>query len=112
MLLPRIDFTEKSPILSISVRTIAIKDTCAEIEKIFKAKYQLTNNNLNNSLTILKDYLACLQDNLFVMVEYPYVDKTYRDTYCNYFASKKDDYPRNTPRKLRRLVCSCDWIVS
>lgn len=80
------------------INTVALKDTATEVEKILRVRYQLTNNNLTTSLQVLNDYLKHLKQNLFVVVEHPYVDKTYRDTYYSYFASKKDDYPRNTIR--------------
>ena len=58
----------------------------------------MTNSNLLKSVDELTNYLGHLTDDLIVMVEYPYVDKTYRDTYYNYYASKKDEYPRNSIR--------------
>lgn len=39
-----------------------------------------------------------LKDTLYVTLEYPYVDKTYRDTYYSYFSSKLDAFPRNAIR--------------
>jgi len=77
---------------------IPIKDLRAEVAKILEARYKLENANLNNSLETLNDFIGALKDTLSVFVEDPYVDKTYRDTYYNYFASKRDDYPRNTIR--------------
>jgi hypothetical protein len=80
------------------ISTVNIKDSLAEVEKVLIARYQLTNNNLKTSLKVLDDYLQQLRSEIFVVLEHPYVDKTYRDTYYNYFASKKDDYSRNSIR--------------
>jgi hypothetical protein len=46
----------------------------------------------------LGNLLDCLKDNLFVFIEYPYVDKLYRDTYYSYFSSKHNDYHRDCIR--------------
>jgi len=83
---------------SLYINTVDLKYVPKEVENIFTEKYQLTNSNLLKSVDELTNYLGHLTDDLIVMVEYPYVDKTYRDTYYNYYASKKDEYPRNSIR--------------
>lgn len=77
---------------------VSIKDLDKEVANILSNRYKLQNANLSNSIATLTDYLKELRQDLFVVVEQPYVDKTYRDTYYKYFASKRDDYPRNTIR--------------
>ena len=39
-----------------------------------------------------------LKDDLWVIIEYPYVDKIYRDSYYTYFASKHNHYYRDCLR--------------
>src|SRR5689334_22978093 len=36
--------------------------------------------------------------NVNILIEYPYVDRVYRDSYYKYFATKMTDYPRNCIR--------------
>lgn len=50
-----------------------------------------TENELSYLIEVLKD-------DLFVSIEYPYVDKVYRDSYYNYFASKHNEYYRDCVR--------------
>src|ERR1051326_2270936 len=77
---------------------LPIGELNADIEKIFSTLYGISNSNLQKSISKLKNYTKHLRENLFVFVEYPYVDKMYRDTYYHYFASKKDKYPRDAVR--------------
>ncbi len=77
---------------------VSIIDLPEKVREYLENCYKIKNANLNNSLERFGQFLGTLRDDLFVFIEYPYVDKTYRDTYYNYFASKKDDYPRNTIR--------------
>lgn len=42
--------------------------------------------------------LDALRSDLRAVVEYPYVDKVYRDSYYSYFASKSIPYPKNAIR--------------
>jgi hypothetical protein len=68
--------------------------------EIFKALTELYGDKVISSeieLTI-NDLFAELQDNLAVCIEYPYVDKVYRDTYYHYFASKHREYARDAIR--------------
>ncbi len=46
----------------------------------------------------LESYLKLLKPELWVVAEYPYVDKFYRDTYYHFFSSKLHSYPRDTVR--------------
>lgn len=80
------------------INTIPIAGLPGEIEKMLVDVFLVTNINLQKSIHNLKEYVKELKDDLFVHVEYPYVDKVYRDSYYNYFASKKDDYSRNSIR--------------
>lgn len=39
-----------------------------------------------------------LREDLWVLIEYPYVDKVYRDSYYTYYASKNNEYARDCIR--------------
>jgi|SRR6218665_1635376 len=44
------------------------------------------------------NYLDGLKEGLYCLIEYPYVDKVYRDSYYNYYSSKHYTYPRDCIR--------------
>ncbi len=46
----------------------------------------------------ISKYLEPFKDDLFCFIEYPYVDKVYRDSYYNYFSSKHSTYQRDCIR--------------
>lgn len=81
---------------SLYTNIVSIKNLGGEVGKILQIRYNLKNSNLLGSINVLNDFLKEMRDDLFVLIEHPYVDKIYRDTYYNYFASKRDDFPRNT----------------
>lgn len=43
-------------------------------------------------------FLDEINDNIFVLIEYPYVDKVFRDSYYTYFSSKHQKYSRECIR--------------
>jgi len=47
---------------------------------------------------VLADFLDLLKDELYCLVEYPYVDRIYRDSYYSYFSSKHNEYHRDCIR--------------
>jgi len=47
---------------------------------------------------IIEQFIADIRDESFFLLEYPYVDKVYRDSYYTYFSSKKNNYPRDCIR--------------
>lgn len=46
----------------------------------------------------ISKYLEPFKEDLFCFIEYPYVDKVYRDSYYNYFSSKHSTYQRDCIR--------------
>jgi len=48
--------------------------------------------------SMVSGYLEELRDDCWFMIEYPYVDKLYRNNYYNFYASKHKDYPRDCIR--------------
>ncbi|MGB7392889.1 MAG: hypothetical protein WA913_00710, partial [Pricia sp.] len=73
-------------------------DSFDVIDRIFKDRYHLNNFNRGNSLETLKPYFKHLRSNIYVLIEHPYVDKVYRDSYYNYYSSKNDFYHRDCLR--------------
>lgn len=49
---------------------------------------------------IIGEFLDGFRDYLYFVVEYPYVDKVYRDSYYHYYASKHSAYQRDCIRVL------------
>lgn len=48
--------------------------------------------------TDLASLIDALREDLYVVIEYPYVDRVYRDSYYNYYASKHFTYQRDCIR--------------
>ena len=61
------------------------------ISKFFNEK----QDNIENSL---RAHFDALKDNLWFYLEYPYVDKVYRNSYYSYFSSKHKEYNRDCIR--------------
>jgi len=62
-----------------------------------KSKYGegfVSDNNSN----YLSEYFQKLKQDIFVLIEFPYIDKLYRNSYYSYFSSKSKHYKRNTIR--------------
>ncbi|WP_237421207.1 hypothetical protein [Flavobacterium sp. Sd200] len=53
------------------------------------------SNDIENSV---KEYLEAFREDLYCLIEYPYVDKVYRDSYYSYYSSKHADYQRDSIR--------------
>jgi len=69
----------------------------------FKAQYKEIANKCFKWSAILKDtklenFLEILKDDLHLFVEFPYVDKLFRDSYYNYFSSSHKPVQRNALR--------------
>jgi len=78
--------------------TIApIEETVDEILEFIREFYQRMDSGLDieNELYKLFDEL---KEDLWTLIEYPYVDKVYRDSYYTYFASKHNAYARDCIR--------------
>jgi len=69
----------------------AVDETVALIEKVYGRQDPDIESGLADFLDLLKDKLYCI-------VEYPYVDRVYRDSYYSYFSSKHNDYHRDCIR--------------
>lgn len=60
--------------------------------------YEISNDHLSESLDVLDEYLSQMVGDLYFLVEFPYVEKTYRNTYYHYFSSKHHQFARNSIR--------------
>ncbi len=61
--------------------------------------YQITDFNISESISVVNNRLiGNLKDEVSFFLEYPYVDKMYRDTYYHYYASKNNEYDKNSIR--------------
>jgi len=72
----------------ISTKEDCVDDILDLIKEVYKKQDVDVENNIANLIEPLKD-------ELFFCIEYPYVDKFYRDTYYTYFSSKHNEYPRD-----------------
>lgn len=79
--------------------TSNLKDTKDIISNIFHQSFGVPLEKSEKLVEKrLGDYFNLLEDNLFTVIEYPYVDKIYRDTYYHFFSSKHSKYHRNSIR--------------
>lgn len=72
-------------------------DLIIELEKYLR-NYNYSPNTISNSIAILKSYIGNFRANLSVGIEFPYVDKLYRDCYYHYYSSKLKAYERDCIR--------------
>lgn len=81
-----------------------ISSTAEIIPTVSQAILEFFLNNNNNAYSAddveneLDLYLSVFKNNLYYLVEYPYVDKVYRNSYYNYFSSKHLKYQRDCLR--------------
>lgn len=79
---------------------IVTKDDCrvplvGNIEKLLGIDNKLAENVYTYSL---QRHIDQLKDSISIFVEFPYVDKVYRDSYYKYFSSKLGEYSRDCIR--------------
>lgn len=76
----------------------SLKKANTEIVSLIKKHYSVDGEYFRFIENNLRKFFKPLRSNLNVMIEYPYVDKVYRDSYYNYFATKYKDYRRDCVR--------------
>lgn len=59
---------------------------------------KLEEDEVADCAEILEIFITDIQPNTYVGVEYPYVDKLYRDSHYSYYSSKLKEYQRNCIR--------------
>lgn len=67
-----------------------INELPTQIASVFNIRYNVKER--------LEGILNRFIDNIFIIVEYPYVDKYYRDTYYNFFSKKHTVHQRDSVR--------------
>jgi hypothetical protein len=70
-------------------------ETVDVLAPLIMTPYHLTLENIKKALN---NHLLMLKDDILVFIEYPYVDKVYRDSYYNYFSTKHHQYERDCAR--------------
>jgi hypothetical protein len=79
--------------------TICDLPNCQEtVRTILNEEFKLNLSLIEDSLDQLTDFFRLLKQQLFFCIEYPYVDKVYRNEYYHYYSSKLLDYPRDCIR--------------
>ncbi len=86
--MPNFIHTEIKPISEIS----------DSLSFVFKNEYKLSSVQISRSLSVFDNYISHFRDDIFGMIEFPYVDKVYRDSYYHYYASKNQEYKRDCIR--------------
>lgn len=76
---------------------VKIEDAVDEIRSIVADAYG-KENSVNDLEITLSDVFDEMKEGLSAFIEYPYVDRVYRDSYYTYFASKHKDYYRDCIR--------------
>ncbi|WP_203257437.1 hypothetical protein [Hyunsoonleella ulvae] len=75
-----------------------ITDVSSFLNDIFKDVYNLSLVQIARSLSVFNNYISHFRNDIFGLIEFPYVDKVYRDSYYHYYASKNQEYKRDCIR--------------
>jgi len=68
-----------------------------DLSKIIQEKYNIGEKQANSIVTNrISPHLDLLKDDIHIAIEYPYIDKVYRDSYYNYYSSKLRYYSKET----------------
>ncbi|MBI4931416.1 MAG: hypothetical protein HY841_11675 [Bacteroidetes bacterium] len=81
--------------MNISIKTVPV----TEMDNAIRDLMGETTFPIKQTLTALKRYTTSyLNPNIHAYVEFPYVDKVYRDSYYTYFSTKRRNYQRECIR--------------
>ncbi|GAC1314166.1 MAG: hypothetical protein NVSMB24_38480 [Mucilaginibacter sp.] len=67
-----------------------------QLRKLLISRYAVTDDVMDKSIVNVQKYLKGFRDELWFVLEHPYVDKLYRDTFYHYYSSKLGDYSRDS----------------
>jgi hypothetical protein len=81
--------------MNIQTGTCRIADLSSLLPESFSGVYDIPGEIVERGLAA---YLRLIRDDLWAVVEFPYVDRVYRDSYYNYFSSKNIPYARDCIR--------------
>lgn len=82
----------------INFNAVSIKNVVSEVSRVFEKSFGIKPNESRVETALLQTFLDKLNDDLYVVLEFPYVDKLHRDSFYTYFATKRFEYNRNTIR--------------
>ncbi len=82
----------------INITSLILKqeDLLPNLKQLIDDRYTITTDVLEQSIKNVEDYICGFTTNLWFVVEHPYVDKLFRDTYYQYYSSKLGDYSRDS----------------
>jgi hypothetical protein len=84
---------------SIKRRVLALENVTDELVTLLNSEYKLDNIAATKIIdNDIKPFFDHLKPNLYVVIETPYVDKLYRDSYYIFYASKHSQHYRDTIR--------------
>lgn len=66
--------------------------------EILKTEFSISEEDAKRSANFHKPYFDALKDNCWLIAEFPYVDRVYRDSYYHYYSSKLIPYKRDCVR--------------
>lgn len=82
----------------INADLVAITKLQENLSDIFEKKYKLSEVQIKRSVNTFSQYISHFKQNIYGLVEHPYVDKVYRDSYYHYYASKNQEYKKDCIR--------------
>lgn len=90
-------------------KIVDIKNRLAELLPNY---YGLKSYHVADCIATVDNFLSYFNNDLFVGIEFPYVDKLYRSTYYNYYGSKLSEYKRDCIRLsfFTEEVTSVDFL--
>jgi hypothetical protein len=77
---------------------VKISQLTVELESFVTNAYGLRGHELRKSLYSLYGTLDKLKPDLYAIIEYPYVDRIYTNTFYSYFATKNNSYSKHSAR--------------
>lgn len=84
--------------MGISTYIVTLNDGTEFVLKLFKDNYSFNEAALKLVKEAIDSYFDKIHNDCYLLVEYPYVDKVYRDSYYHYFSTKPNQYKRDCIR--------------
>lgn len=74
---------------------VSIEDVIPKLNKLIPDLFTISKSHFEKQL---KSFVDCIRDGIYVFIEFPYVDKTYRDSYYTYYSKKHKSILRDSFR--------------
>ncbi|AYL96529.1 hypothetical protein [Mucilaginibacter celer] len=84
--------------INITALVVSQGELIDKLKQLIFDRYKVTADVADSSIAAISDYVKSFCSPLWFVIEHPYVDKFYRDTYYNYYSSKLGDYSRDSIR--------------